>query len=110
MRPWGCYRVLSSESAYQIKQITVNLNQRLSLQSHQFRSEHWFILSGEAEVEKDGIIYLLKFPDSIFIPAGVKHRVRAVGKSNLHFIEIQSGTSFQEDDIFRYEDDYGRVN
>jgi mannose-6-phosphate isomerase-like protein (cupin superfamily) len=109
-RPWGSFEVLTSKSNYQIKQINVDVNQRLSLQSHEFRSEHWFILSGEAEVEKDGDIYSLKFPDSIFIPARVKHRVRALGHTPLSFIEVQSGTSFAEDDIQRYEDDYGRAN
>ena len=107
-RPWGNYTVLSSESAYQVKKLIVNPGKRLSLQSHRFRAEHWFIVSGQGFAELDGQGILLGPGDSIDIPIATKHRIACRGEGDLVFFEVQSGSSFSEEDIVRYEDDFGR--
>jgi mannose-6-phosphate isomerase-like protein (cupin superfamily) len=107
-RPWGNFRVIETQEAFQIKQLTVLPDSRLSLQSHEFRAEHWFVIQGCARVEVDGRILELIPGESIQIPLQSRHRVTAIGETSLVFIEIQTGTSFDEDDIIRYEDDYGR--
>ena len=81
---------------------------RLSLQSHENRAEHWFILTGVALVQIDTREITLTSGDSIDIPQRVKHRISALGDTPLSLIEIQTGTSFSEDDIVRYSDDFGR--
>ena len=107
-RPWGNFRVIETQDAFQIKHLTVFPDSRLSLQSHEFRAEHWFVIAGCARVEIDGTILDLIPGESIQIPVQTRHRVTAMGQSPLIFIEIQTGTSFDENDIIRYEDDYGR--
>jgi mannose-6-phosphate isomerase-like protein (cupin superfamily) len=107
-RPWGYYEVLELREFFQIKLLVVNSGKRLSLQSHNFRSEHWHVLSGKGFVTVGSEIQEVGPEDSISIPVGVKHRVAAGEGDSLTFIEIQTGTSFDEDDIFRYEDDFGR--
>ena len=107
-RPWGSFRVIETQESYQIKQLIVLPNSRLLLQSHQFRAEHWFVIAGIAKVELDDQIFSLHPGDSIQIPIKSRHRVTALGESALIFIEIQTGTSFDENDIVRHEDDYGR--
>ena len=108
-RPWGNYEVMETQEEFQIKLISVNPGQRLSLQSHRFRSEHWVVIAGTAEVVCDEEITILRAQESIIIPLGSKHRVSNFGEDILRFIEIQLGSSFAEEDIVRYEDDYGRV-
>jgi mannose-6-phosphate isomerase len=107
-RPWGNFRVIESRSIFQIKELTVFPNSRLSLQSHKFRAEHWFVIQGCARVEVDGKVSDLSPGESIQIPIQSQHRVTAIGEAPLVFIEIQTGESFDEDDIVRFEDDYGR--
>jgi mannose-6-phosphate isomerase len=107
-RPWGCYDVLYLEEAVQLKKIIVQPGKRLSLQSHEFRAEHWFILSGTGRVELNGISSNLSPGDSIDIPIGAKHRIGCTSDSPLVFIEVQTGSSFDEGDIIRYSDDFGR--
>ena len=107
-RPWGNFRVIETQDAFQIKQLNVFPGSRLSLQSHEFRAEHWFVIQGCARVEVDGRILELIPGESIQIPLQSRHRVTSIGETPLVFIEIQTGTSFDEDDIIRYEDDYGR--
>ncbi len=108
VRPWGNYTVLHTDQNCQVKKLVVDPGKRLSLQSHQLRAEHWFIVSGEGKAELDGITIDLEAGDSIDIPIGSKHRVGCTSNSPLIFIEVQTGKSFDEDDIVRYSDDFGR--
>jgi mannose-6-phosphate isomerase-like protein (cupin superfamily) len=108
VRPWGTFKVIETQDSFQIKQLVVFPNSRLSMQSHQFRAEHWFVVAGIAKVEIDNQILNLNPGESVQIPVMSRHRVTAIGENPLIFIEIQTGSSFDENDIVRYEDDYGR--
>ena len=108
-RPWGSYSVLQTDSKYQVKKLLVNPGMRLSLQSHNYRAEHWFIVSGSGLVQLDEKLIGVEQGDSIDVPIGTKHRITCTSDHPLIFIEIQTGTSFDEDDIYRYEDDFGRI-
>lgn len=108
-RPWGNYKVLLDDERHKVKEITVLPGQRLSLQRHQKRQEHWFVHHGQAQVTINGDEQLISFGQYVDIPRGSEHRVKNVGKDNLVFIEIQTGDYFGEDDIERLEDDYGRT-
>ncbi len=108
-RPWGYFEVLSNQSNHNVKRIVVNNSMRLSYQYHKKRSEHWFIVTGEAVVTLEGETVELKPGDSINIPRGFAHRIKNSGNSELVFIEVQTGEYFGEDDIFRLEDDFGRI-
>ena len=107
-RPWGGYNVLQSETSHQVKKLIIKQGTRLSLQSHEFRAEHWFIVSGQGIADLDGRQIQLEPGDSIDIPIASKHRIACRGEDNLVFIEVQTGSSFAEEDIVRYEDDFGR--
>ncbi len=108
-RPWGYYTVLSQGEGYLTKIICVNSNAQLSLQSHNFRSEHWVVLSGVARVTLRDKTFMLKAGSSIDIPVKVKHSLANPYKEELKIIEIQRGSKLVEDDIIRYKDIYGRV-
>jgi mannose-6-phosphate isomerase-like protein (cupin superfamily) len=108
-RPWGCYEVLSDRPDHKVKRITVNPGKRLSYQRHFRRSEHWYILGGQAVVTRNGREVELVSGQAVDLPVGTWHRIRNAGDQNLVFIEVQTGESFEEDDIERSEDDYGRV-
>ena len=108
-RPWGFYTVLSGVSDHKVKRIVVYPGKRLSLQSHNRRSEHWFIVSGEAFVTLDDKRLPLHAGDTVDIGIEVKHRIENTGAEDVVFIEIQRGDYFGEDDIVRYEDDFGRA-
>lgn len=108
-RPWGKYEVLADKKEFKGKVITVDPGQQLSYQSHQKRSEHWVIISGQAEVVLDDKVNKLSTGNYIFIPQGAKHRMRNPGTEPLVFVEVQTGSYFGEDDIQRYEDDYNRI-
>jgi len=108
-RPWGTYTVLDENSNYKIKRIVVNPGERLSLQMHHHRSEHWIVVSGTAKVtcgEKETIVNI---NESTFIPLGMNHRLENPGIIPLTIIEVQSGEYLGEDDIVRFHDDYSRV-
>ncbi len=107
-RPWGSYTVLEDEKTHKVKRIVVKPEQRLSYQKHVHRSEHWFIVSGIANVTLDGKEIILRSGESVNIPLGAAHRIANPGDKDLVFIEIQTGTYFGEDDIERLSDDYGR--
>ena len=109
LRPWGRFTVLADEKDHKVKQIVVFPGQRLSLQKHQKRSEHWFIVSGNGIVTLDELRLNKKGGDSIEIPRCSVHRIENTGTIDLIFIEIQTGEYFGEDDIERLEDDYGRI-
>ncbi len=108
-RPWGYYEVLLDAKDHKVKRIVVYPKKRLSLQRHKRRSEHWYIVSGKAIVTVDDRVFELSSMDCIDIPKGALHRIENVCDSNLIFIEVQKGDYLGEDDIERFEDDYGRV-
>jgi mannose-6-phosphate isomerase len=108
-RPWGFFKILEDHPRHKVKRIRVHPGHRLSLQRHQKRSEHWFIIRGEALVTLDEREIPLSAGDAVDIPRRAWHRIRNRGKENLEFIEIQLGDYFGEDDIERREDDYHRV-
>jgi mannose-6-phosphate isomerase-like protein (cupin superfamily) len=110
-RPWGNYTVLDDTAdSYKVKQIVVTPGKRLSYQTHKFRSEHWFIISGNATVVLDGATIPLAPGGSVDIHVGQAHRCENQGSEPVVFIEIQTGTYFGEDDIVRLEDDFGRAS
>jgi mannose-6-phosphate isomerase-like protein (cupin superfamily) len=109
-RPWGYYLVLHEEDGYKVKQFVVRPGSRLSLQRHKRRSEHWQVVRGEAIVTRGKETLNLLPGGSIDIPVGALHRVESVGKENLVVIEVQMGEYVGEDDIERFEDDYGRAS
>ncbi|MFV0276238.1 MAG: mannose-1-phosphate guanylyltransferase/mannose-6-phosphate isomerase [Parahaliea sp.] len=107
-RPWGSYESLVTADRFQVKRIIVNPGQKLSLQMHHHRAEHWIVVKGTAEVTCDERVFLLREDESTYIPLGHKHRLVNPGKVPLELIEVQSGTYLGEDDIVRFEDVYGR--
>jgi mannose-6-phosphate isomerase-like protein (cupin superfamily) len=109
-RPWGTYTVLDDSPTFKVKQITVAPGKRLSYQSHEHRAEHWFVVHGTATVTLDDDVVAVSAGTSIDIPRGSKHRCANEGTEPLVFIEVQHGDSFAEDDIVRYDDDFGRAN
>jgi len=108
-RPWGNYDSIDSGSRYQVKCIVVNPGQKLSLQMHHHRAEHWIVVNGTAKVRKGDETILLTENQSIYIPLGETHALENPGKVPLELIEVQSGSYLGEDDIVRFEDVYGRV-
>ena len=108
-RPWGQYISVLEELRWKVKVIIVKPGQTLSLQMHHHRSEHWVVVNGTAKVEIDGKKIILHENQSSYIPLGSKHRLSNPGKIPLKLIEVQSGEYVGEDDIKRFEDNYGRV-
>lgn len=108
-RPWGYYENIDKGQNFQVKRICVKPGASLSLQMHKHRSEHWVIVKGTAHVTRGDEQFVLTENQSTYIPCGVKHRLYNAGQGNLEIIEIQSGSYLGEDDIVRYEDNYGRV-
>lgn len=109
VRPWGRFEVLRDEADFKSKVIRVDPGRRLSYQSHRHRAEHWVIVRGRAEVTLDDRLRHLGPGDHVFIPRGAKHRIANPGDEPVLFVEVQIGTYFGEDDIERYEDDFGRA-
>lgn len=107
-RPWGSYESLVSSERFQVKRIVVNPGQRLSLQMHHHRAEHWIVVKGTAEVTCEDKVFMLGEDESTYIPLGHKHRLANPGHIPLEIIEVQSGAYLGEDDIVRFEDVYGR--
>lgn len=108
-RPWGNYAVLEEDpEGFKIKRIEVAPGARLSLQSHKQRSEHWVVVSGTATVTNGDEVITVHKNQSTYIPIGAKHRLENRGSEPLHIVEIQVGNYLGEDDIQRYEDNYGR--
>ncbi|PUE50653.1 mannose-1-phosphate guanylyltransferase/mannose-6-phosphate isomerase [Limnohabitans sp. 2KL-1] len=108
-RPWGTYTVLEEGQGFKIKRIEVNPGGRLSLQMHHHRSEHWIVVSGTAQVVNGERDITIHTNQSTYIPAGHKHRLENQQKQTLVMIEVQSGEYLGEDDIVRFEDQYGRA-
>jgi len=107
-RPWGQYTVLEDGERYKIKHIVVLPKKRLSLQMHYHRSEHWIVVKGMAKIVVDGKEMFLRNGESTFIPSGFTHRLENPGKVLLEIMEVQIGEYLKEDDIERFEDDFGR--
>lgn len=109
-RPWGFYKTTAMNQYFQSKVITVKPNSRLSLQSHERREEHWIVANGRGTVQIDQSFIDVRSGSSIFIPKGAKHRlINTDENETLIITEVQIGDYFGEDDIHRYEDDYGRI-
>ena len=108
LKPWGSYKTFETGKGYLVKRMTVLPDEILSLQSHNHRSEYWFVAEGVATVECDAETKLLSKYESTFIPLGAKHRLSNLGAEVLKVIEVQVGDELSEDDIIRYEDRYDR--
>ena len=107
-RPWGWYEGVERGDRFQVKQLMVKPGQKSSMQVHHHRSEHWIIVRGTAEVTLGETKTLLTEDQSIYIPLGVPHRIFNPGRIPMHFVEVQSGSYLEEDDIVRLDDQYGR--
>jgi mannose-1-phosphate guanylyltransferase/mannose-6-phosphate isomerase len=107
-RPWGWYQTMDRGDRFRVKRIQVAPGKQLSLQKHHHRAEHWVVVRGTAEVTRDGETVLLRENESIYLPLGTVHRLANPGKIPVELIEIQTGPYLEEDDIVRFEDDFGR--
>jgi len=107
-RPWGWYEGIDLGDRFQVKRIMVKPGEKLSLQMHHHRAEHWIVVSGTARITRDGLEELLCEDESTYIPLGTTHRLENPGRIPLHLIEVQSGSYLGEDDIVRFEDIYKR--
>ena len=107
-RPWGKYDSVDNGERFQVKRITVNPGEKLSIQMHHHRAEHWVVVSGTAKVTNGDKEILVTENQSTYIPIGVIHALENPGKMPLELIEVQSGSYLEEDDIVRFQDRYGR--
>jgi mannose-1-phosphate guanylyltransferase / mannose-6-phosphate isomerase len=107
-RPWGSYDSLDAGDRFQVKRLVVRPGGVLSLQMHHHRAEHWVVVSGTAKITRGEDTFLLEENQSTYIPIGIRHRIENPGRIALHIIEVQSGGYLGEDDIVRFEDQYGR--
>jgi mannose-1-phosphate guanylyltransferase/mannose-6-phosphate isomerase len=107
-RPWGWYDSIDMGPRFQVKRIMVKPKASLSLQMHHHRAEHWIVVSGTAEVTVGDKVVLLSENQSTYIPLGTVHRLINPGAIPLEIIEVQSGSYLGEDDIVRFQDNYGR--
>ena len=107
-RPWGAYTLLEKGDGYKVKKIYVAPGRRLSLQTHAKRSEHWVVISGTARVRRGEETVDIAVNQGTYIPKGVKHRLENPGNVPLEIIEVQNGEYLEEDDIVRFDDDFGR--
>lgn len=108
-RPWGSYENIVIAPRFQAKRIIVNPGASLSLQLHHHRAEHWIVVKGCAEVTRGEDVFQLNEDESTYIPIGMKHRLANPGIIPLEIIEVQTGSYLGEDDIVRFDDNYGRV-
>ena len=107
-RPWGSYEQMACGERFQVKHIFVKPGEKLSLQMHHHRAEHWVVVKGTAKVHLDGEEFLVSEDQSTYVPIGCTHRVENPGSIPLELIEVQTGSYLGEDDIVRFEDNYGR--
>lgn len=107
-RPWGWYENLKEDTGYKVKRLYVQPNQRISLQYHNQRDEHWVVVSGDGTLELNEDIKKLKVGDYIFVPVLSKHRITG-GNDGIIIVEVQLGKICNEEDIVRIEDAYGRI-
>lgn len=109
LRPWGWYDSIDSGERFRVKRLFVKPGASLSLQMHHHRAEHWVVVRGTAEVTREDQVFTVSENESTYIPLGQKHRLRNPGRIGLELIEVQSGSYLEEDDIVRFDDNYGRV-
>lgn len=107
-RPWGSYETVDRGDRFQVKRLIVKPGGKSSMQVHHHRSEHWVVVQGTANVSIGNEVKQVTENESIYIPVGVPHRIHNPGRIPLHFIEVQSGSYLEEDDIVRLDDQYGR--
>src|SRR4030095_2162737 len=107
-RPWGSYETTDEGHRFRVKRLVVNPGQKLSLQMHHHRAEHWVVVQGTARVERDGETILISENESAYIPSGTLPRLETPGRIPLHLVEVQTGAYLEEDDIVRFDDVYGR--
>ena len=107
-RPWGWVETLEEGDRYQVKRLLLHPGARVSSQKHHHRAEHWVVVRGCADVQREDNSFTLKEDESTYIPIGVRHRLHNPGKIPLEIIEVRTGSYLEEDDVFRFEDDYGR--
>jgi mannose-1-phosphate guanylyltransferase/mannose-6-phosphate isomerase len=107
-RPWGTYTILEENSNTKIKRIVVYPGTKLSMQMHHHRSEHWIVVQGTAKITNGDQVIFLEENQSTYVPKTTRHRLENPGKVPLHIIEVQIGPYLEEDDIVRYDDDFGR--
>ncbi len=108
-RPWGSFFILEDSDAAKVKRLLVKPGQRLSLQSHEHRDEHWVVIRGTARVTLNDVTSDYHYGQHVYVPRGTKHRIACTDNVPVEIIEIQIGDSFEEEDIKRYSDDYGRI-
>lgn len=108
-RPWGWYETVLEDRAYLIKRLWIDPGQRLSLQRHRHREEHWIVVAGGGELHLEGQVTPLKVGQTVHIPTGAVHRATA-SREGLLIVEVQRGGLLSEDDIERLSDDYGRAS
>lgn len=108
-RPWGSYTVLNTGKGFKVKLVTVSPKDRLSLQKHNFRSEHWVVVRGEAKITNGRNILFLKENESAYIPKKGVHRLENPANKPLKIIEVQCGEILKESDIYRISDSHGRA-
>ena len=107
-RPWGSYDSIDNGGRFKVKRITVKPGEKLSVQMHHHRAEHWVVVSGTANVTIGDETQMLTENESVYIPIGAVHALENPGKIPLELIEVQSGAYLGEDDIVRFSDRYGR--
>lgn len=107
-RPWGKYEILRDDDRFKVKVIRIDAGQQISYQSHAKRGEHWIVVAGEGTVVLNEDEVRVKKGEHIFIPQGARHRMKNASSQPVEFVEVQVGSYFGEDDIVRYQDDYGR--
>jgi mannose-6-phosphate isomerase len=109
-RPWGSFHTLEEGPGYKVKRLVVLPGQRLSLQKHRHRAEHWTVVAGTATVVRGEERLRVRLRQCVVIPRGAWHRIENRGRSPVVVIEVQHGAYLGEDDIVRKQDDYGRLN
>lgn len=107
-RPWGSFTVLVEEDYFKTKRLDVLPGKRISLQSHQHRSENWIIVNGRSKITLGDEANIYTKGQHVFVPRQTRHRIENIGHTLLTIVEVQLGDYFGEDDIVRYEDDFNR--
>ena len=108
-RPWGWYETVDEGEKFKVKRIIVKPNAKLSYQAHEFRNEHWVVVKGKATIIKEDQEIILNHDESLYIKKNTKHQLMNLENFDLEIIEVQTGEKVSEDDIIRFNDDYGRI-
>ena len=108
-RPWGSFHILEDLTYTKVKRLVVKPGERLSLQSHKMRDEHWVVVRGVARVTLDDETRDFSYGQHVFVKRGCRHRIANAGSELVEVIEVQIGDAFPEEDIVRYADDYNRL-